>query len=55
MILISDPNSDLARSVHQTLAPYAVILDEQHVIRYSGASDKDSPVYQYLEQLAGAQ
>jgi hypothetical protein len=54
-ILISDPNSDLARSVHQTLAPYAVILDDQHIIRYSGSSDKGSPVYQYLEQLAGAQ
>jgi hypothetical protein len=54
-ILISDPNSDLARSVHQTLAPYAVILDDQHIIRYSGGSDKGSPVYQYLEQLAGAQ
>jgi peroxiredoxin len=55
MILISDPKSDLARSVHQTLAPYAVILDDQHIIRYSGASGKGSPVYQYLEQLAGAQ
>ena len=53
--LISDPDRDLARSVHQTLAPYAVILDEQHIIRYSGASDQGSPVYQYLEQLAGAQ
>jgi hypothetical protein len=54
-ILISDPERDLARSVNQTLAPYAVILDEQHVIRYSGASDQGSPVYKYLEQLAGAQ
>jgi hypothetical protein len=54
-ILISDPERDLARSVNQTLAPYAVILDEQHIIRYSGASDQGSPVYQYLEQLAGAQ
>ena len=54
-LLISDPNLDLARSVHQTLAPYAVILDEQHIIRYSGSSDQGSPVYQYLEQLAGAQ
>jgi hypothetical protein len=54
-ILISDPDRDLARSVDQTLAPYAVILDEQHIIRYSGASDQGSPVYQYLEQLAGAQ
>jgi len=52
-ILISDPNSDLARSVHQTLAPYAVVLDDQHIIRYSGSSDKGSPLYQYLEQLAG--
>jgi hypothetical protein len=55
VILISDPDRDLARSVDQTLAPYAVILDEQHIIRYSGASDQGSPVYQYLEQLAGAQ
>jgi hypothetical protein len=54
-ILIPDPDSDLARSVHQTLAPYAVILDENHVMRYSGASDEASAVYQYLEQLAGAQ
>jgi len=54
-ILISDPNLDLARSVHQTLAPYAVIMDDQHIIRYSGSSDQGSPVYQYLEQLAGAQ
>jgi hypothetical protein len=54
-ILISDPNRDLARSVHQTLAPYAVVVDEQHIVRYSGASNQGSPVYQYLEQLAGAQ
>jgi peroxiredoxin len=54
-ILISDPKEDLARSVHQTLAPYAVILDDQHIIRYSGASGKTSPVYLYLEKLAGAQ
>ena len=54
-ILISDPKEDLARSVHQTLAPYAVILDDQHIVRYAGASDMTSPVYQYLEQLAGAQ
>jgi len=54
-ILISDPNSDLARSVHQTLAPYAVILDDKHIVKYSGGSDQNSGVYQMLEQLAGAQ
>jgi len=54
-ILISDPNSDLARSVHQTLTPYAVILDEVHTVWYSGGSDENSGVYQSLEQLAGAQ
>jgi len=54
-ILISDPNSELARSVHQTLTPYAVILGEDHMVRYSGGSDENSGVYQSLEQLAGAQ
>ena len=54
-ILISDPNSELARSVHQTLTPYAVILDEDHTVQYSGGSDENSGVYQSLEQLAGAQ
>lgn len=53
-VLISDPQEDLGRSIGQTSAPYAVILDEQHVVRYSGASGKGSPVYEYLEQLAGA-
>jgi peroxiredoxin len=54
-ILISDPSSELARSVHQTLTPYAVILGEDHIVRYSGGSDENSGVYQSLEQLAGAQ
>lgn len=54
-ILISDPNLDLARSVHQTLSPYAVILDQTHVVKYSGGSDENSGVYQTLEQLVGTQ
>jgi peroxiredoxin len=53
--LISDPERDIARSIHQTLAPYAVLLDPTQKIVYSGSANRDAPIYESLEELAGVQ
>jgi peroxiredoxin len=52
--LIVDAEKDLARTMHQLNAPYAVLLDEGQIVVYEGGAGSDTPVYRELEKLMGS-
>jgi len=54
-LLIVDAEKDLARTMHQLHAPYAVILDADQTVLYEGGAGTDSPVYRELRTLMGAE
>jgi peroxiredoxin len=54
-LLIVDAEKDLARTMHQLHAPYAVILDVDQTVLYEGGAGTDSPVYRELKTLMGAE
>lgn len=54
-LLIVDAEKDLARTMHQLRAPYAVILDVDQTVVYEGGAGTDSPVYRELRTLMGAE
>jgi hypothetical protein len=51
-IMISDGNASIAATIHQTLAPYVVLVDENMQVKYSGASNSPGPIDDVLTQFA---
>lgn len=50
-LLIVDAEKDLARTMHQLRAPYAVILDADQTVLYEGGAGTDSQLYRELRVL----
>ena len=51
-IMISDGDASIAATIHQTLAPYVVLVDESMQVKYSGASNSPGPIDDLLIQFA---
>ena len=52
-IMISDGDASIAATIHQTLAPYVVLVDENMQVKYSGASNSPGPIDAILAKFAG--
>jgi hypothetical protein len=51
-ILIPDGNASIAATIHQTLAPYVVLVDENMQVKYSGSANSPGPIDDMLAQFA---
>jgi peroxiredoxin len=51
-IMISDGDASIAATIHQTLAPYVVLVDENMQVKYSGASNSPGPIDDLLGRFA---
>jgi hypothetical protein len=51
-ILISDGNASIATTIHQTLAPYVVLVGEDMQVKYSGSANSPGPIDDLLVRFA---
>jgi hypothetical protein len=51
-ILIPDDDASIAATIHQTLAPYAVLVDESMQVKYSGSANSPGPIDDILVRFA---
>lgn len=51
-ILIPDDDASIAATIHQTLAPYAVLVDENMQVKYSGSANSPGPIDDLLKKFA---
>ncbi|HWQ21841.1 MAG TPA: redoxin family protein [Clostridia bacterium] len=51
-IMISDGDASIAATIHQTLAPYVVLVDENMQVRYSGSANSPGPIDDLLARFA---
>lgn len=51
-IMISDGDASIAATIHQILAPYVVLVDENMQVKYSGSANSPGPIDDLLDQFA---
>jgi hypothetical protein len=51
-IMISDGDASIAATIHQTLAPYVVLVDENMQVKYSGSANSPGPIDDLLAEFA---